>query len=108
MLACPRAGQRSRDEKPSGPGATLAAGPTPTIGWSVRVASIVSLVALAGCAGDPVPVSRAPDDPSNPRAAEVPYVLPSSTPVPAAVATSAEAGAKSQDPHHLAGMPGMP
>jgi hypothetical protein len=48
----------------------------------VRVALLVVLSSLVACAGDPLPVSRAPDDPSNPAAPEAPNVLPSTTPAP--------------------------
>lgn len=71
----------------------------------MRVALLLTALGVAACAGDPVPVSRALTDPSNPRAAEVPYVPPSSTPE----ATSrGDAGAPSPDQRQHSGMPGMP
>jgi hypothetical protein len=85
-----------------------------------RLAPLPSLLAIASllaCAGEPVPVSRAPDDPSNPRAAEVPYVPP--PPAPSEAPSAAPATAPSETPapppdagapahHHHPGIPGMP
>lgn len=71
----------------------------------MRLALLLTALGLAACAGDPVPVSRALTDPSNPRAAEVPYVPPPSTPEPA---SGRDAAAPPQDQHQHSGMPGMP
>jgi hypothetical protein len=69
----------------------------------VRFTLIALLTSLAACAGDPLPVSRAPDDPSNPAAPEAPSVLPSTTLAPSTPLD--EAGAPPHSHHH--GMPGM-
>ena len=71
----------------------------------MRLALLLTALGFAACAGDPVPVSRALTDPSNPQAAEVPYVPPPSTPE---AASRADAGAPPQDQHQHSGMPGMP
>lgn len=70
----------------------------------MRLALLLTALGFAACAGATVPVSRALTDPSNPRAAEVPYVPPPSTPE---AAPRADAGAPPHQ-HQHSGMPGMP